>query len=612
MENFDTGTNFNKRYTALLTNASAYKHDYPILEYQEKFKNNFLQMKSSLSGISGNITNYKHEIAKLEDFLIVINEHEKNYKSLSKKYTKLKKILEESIEIESLIGKLSSNQQIINISEYVNLHSKVKEIIKYFDESNLNEKSDFEESMERLMWRGFKVYEETFYLILKRYDQLQVDSSIPSTENEKLNLLNKIRSLAECMQDESIKYDFTSKLIRDRRENILTKFTDLKIISKTTNEDNYVINSGFNTIILIESEKLFSIEKEYIYKILHTCSNELKLMVYSNIIESPLEKILQNLKDLLSRHTKSNMKRIDFYLNFDILNIWYEKTHSAYKNLVQVYNKDIFNNIVSIVKMIESFCYKFIDEYIKEVMLVNEKIETENVLKICNDFIFFIQHLVQFNKAYEFIKSEFQNSGMKLDIEGLILNLIKKLESKSSILEKKYPPLKYIFLINNVFFIQSKVFNKPISNYVSKTFAENLTNYTNTYIEGYLNASWSKVLEVSFRNEEGNVIQFESDGKTLKNSSREIVKKKFATFNETMKINLKFQQQIQIIDNSLEKKLIEANINFIVSRYANLYDRFCESGFTKFKNKYVLYSSANDVIQDLKFYFMPDTSKMNK
>jgi hypothetical protein len=609
MENFDTGVNFNKRYTALLTNTSSYKHDYPILEYQEKFKNNYLQMKSSLSGISGNITNYKHEIAKLEDFLIVINEHEKNYKSLTKKYTKLKKILEESIEIESLIGKLSSNQQIINISEYVNLHTKVKEIIKYFDDSNLNEKSDFEESMERLMWRGFKVYEETFYLILKRYDQLEITSS---TENEKLNLLNKIRSLAECMQDESIKYDFTSKLIRDRREAILTKFTDLKIISKNTNEDNYEKNSGFITIILIESEKLFSIEKEYIYKILQTCSNDLKEMVYSNIIESPLEKIWQNLKDLLLRHTKTNVKRIDFYQNFDILNIWYEKTYSAYKTLVQKYNKDIFNNICSIIKMIESFCFKFIDDYIKDVMLLNEKIENENVLKICNDFIFFISNLVQFDIAYEFIKSEFEANGMKLEIEGLTVNLIKKLESKSSILEKKYPPLKYIFLINNVYFIQSKVYNKPINKYVSKTFADSLTNYINSYIQGYLNASWTKVLEITFNEKEGGVIQFESDGKTLKNSSKEIVKKKFATFNETMKINLKFQQQIQIIDVSLEKKLIEANIDFIVSRYASLYDRFCESGFTKFKNKYVLYSSANDVIQDLKFYFMPDTSKLNK
>jgi hypothetical protein len=78
------------------------------------------------------------------------------------------------------------------------------------------------------MYKGFKVYEETYYVILKRFDQLELTTS---TENERLNLLNKLRSLAECMQDDYIGYDFTGRLIRERSEKIVHKFDDIKINS---------------------------------------------------------------------------------------------------------------------------------------------------------------------------------------------------------------------------------------------------------------------------------------------------------------------------------------------------------------------------------------------
>lgn len=584
------------------------KHNYPILEYQEKFKSNFAQMKSSLTSISGNITNYKHEIAKLEDFLIIINEHEKNYNSLIKKYTTLKKILEESIEIENLIAKLSTNQQIINISEYVNLHANVREIIKFFQNSNLMDKKDFENNMIKLMWRGFKAYEETFYVILKRYDMLE---SNQNTENERLNLLNKINSLAECLQDDLIKFDFTTKLIKDRRDKILLKFDDLKlVVPKNLNDDNYEKNRGLLTLHLIESEKLFSQEKEYIYKILNSCNNELKEMVYSNIIEIGLERILQLLKDSVAKHNKGNIKRIDFYQNLDILNIWNEKIYNDYRLLVERFNKDIFDNINSIIKLIETLCYRYIDDFIKDIMLLNEKIENENVLKTCNDYIFFLSHFLQFDVAFEILKNQFQTEGKTLSIESIIEEFIKRLESKSTNLEKKYSPLKYIFLINNVYFIQSKIYHKPFNKFVSKIFADFLTNIINKYINSYLNSSWSKIQETTFNEKENQtVLVYETDGKTLKNSSKEVLKKKFATFNETMKINLKFQQHIQIIDPTLEKKLIESNIETIANKYQEFYERFNDTGFTKFRNKYIIYTSANEVIQDLKLYFMADIIK---
>lgn len=55
-----------------------------FLDYQHKFKNNYGEIKSSLSLITDNIINYKSEIKKLEDFLVIINEHEKNYKLIQK------------------------------------------------------------------------------------------------------------------------------------------------------------------------------------------------------------------------------------------------------------------------------------------------------------------------------------------------------------------------------------------------------------------------------------------------------------------------------------------------------------------------------------------------
>lgn len=87
--------------------------------------------------------------------------------------------------------------------------------------------------MKNLMRRGFKVYEETFYIILKRFDQLETRTTV--NENERLNLLSKIRSLAECLQNETFCYNFTAKLIQERSDKIKLRFDTIKInVSKST------------------------------------------------------------------------------------------------------------------------------------------------------------------------------------------------------------------------------------------------------------------------------------------------------------------------------------------------------------------------------------------
>jgi hypothetical protein len=595
--------------TNISIQTTGYKHNYPILEYQEKFKNNFMQMKGSLANINANITNYKQEIEKLEEFLIKINEHETNHKKLIKRLTGLKEIMEETIEKESLISKLSSNQQIINISEYVKLYQRVKDIINYFKNSNLNESSDFAEKMRQLMYSGFKVYEESFYAILKRYESLENNQK---TEMERMNLLNKIELLAECLQDAEINYDFTQKLIDNRKENIIQKLDDARInVSKNLNENNYTKNSGIVTNFFILSEKLYQEEREYINKILKPCSIELKSFVYLNIIEPSVEKILQNLKEIVNKHNKSSsLQKIDFYQNFDIVNIWHEKTKSAYKDLIEKHDLKLFANINALILLIEDFCVQFVNNFIEEIETFNEKIENENVLKICNETFFFLSTFLKFETAFEFVRTQFQAKGNRLSIGMIVGILIKKIESKAVLLDKKYPPLKFIFLLNNVFFIQSKVTQKPISKFTDENLIEMMSNKIKNYVENYVIATWKKVDEITF-NEKDNILLYESDGKILKNSSKQNIKKKFSNFNETMKINLKFQQNIQIIDSSLEKMLIEANIDKIAKQYEEFYLKYANCGFTKFRNKYITYGSGSDVIQDLKIYFMP-SAKINK
>ena len=123
------------------------------------------------------------------------------------------------------------------------------------------------------------------------------------------------------------------------------------------------------------------------------------------------------------------------------------------------------------------------------------------------------------------------------------------------------------------------------------------------YLNEYLKVSWMKVEEITF--DDKDVIAYEKDNKTLKQTSKDLIKQKFSVFNDAMKINLKFQQNVQIVDRDLEKRIIEANIEYIVNRYMEMFEKYGGVVFTKFKEKYMVYTSQEDVEQDLKLYFMP-------
>ena len=226
--------------------------------------------------------------------------------------------------------------------------------------------------------------------------------------------------------------------------------------------------------------------------------------------------------------------------------------------------------------------------------------------------LFWLSKIIKFEKAYDMMVATFQVNEKEFSVDLTINILVQKLEHKSHHLEKKYPPLKYIFLINNIYFVLSKIRQPILAKYVNKNLQNFLNDKIKDCVNSYLECTWKKVCSDTFNEKEyKTVLVYESDGKTLKNASREAIKKKFAVkfriiqnFNEEMKFNLKFQKQIKIIDSSLEKLLVQSNIDYISAKYQYFYEKFAKVDFTKFPNKYIIYNSPNDVVQDLKLYFI--------
>lgn len=136
----------------------------------------------------------------------------------------------------------------------------------------------------------------------------------------------------------------------------------------------------------------------------------------------------------------------------------------------------------------------------------------------------------------------FKKSGRDFNIMEMIDILVERLEYKSHHLEKKYPPLKMIFLINNVFYIHSKISHKNFTekHYVDQDYCQELNLKIKKYIEEYLKLSWGAVIEDTFNDKESAILIKECESQTLKNTTRETIKRKFAVIRNVL--NLAFQQ----------------------------------------------------------------------
>ena len=586
-----------------------------FISYQKQFHTNTSQIRSSLSQINDSIINYKTEIKKLESFLETINLHEKNYKQIHLKFEEIIKHIENTIEIEYIITQLSTNQQIININEYITLYKRVKSIITFFKESKFQDKEDYIQSLIKLMYKGFKVYQDAFYVLLKRYDQLKSLSNTNSNNNNEMKeLLTKIQNISQCLQDEEINFDFSNNLIKERINKLLTIIEDTNVLSFPNKEQitSYSKGEGNTIKILTLVSHLILTEEEYINTIIlssnNTSKNNVKVKIIRNIITPLIDKVILSLKDLISTQKKYDVSNItsisyDFYHHLDIMNSWIENTETIYINTLQRYHlNDMLNTITDSIQNVNEFCVYYINNYFKGISILNnEKIENENILTITSNTIYFIENIISFPSIQQRIYSLSNNN---INNVSIVLNLIQALENKANVLDKKYPPLHYIFLMNNVQLIYSKIQKSEVLiNEYSEEVLNEIDMKLKKYLNEYLKVSWMKVEEITF--DDKDVIAYENDNKTLKQTSKDLIKQKFSVFNDAMKINLKFQQNIQIVDRDLEKRIIEANIEYIVNRYMEVFEKYGGVVFTKFKEKYMVYTSQEDVEQDLKLYFMP-------
>ena len=580
-----------------------------FMDYQTKFHKSYSNIKGSLNKIQDNIINYKSELKKLEDFLYIINEHEKNYKLIKIQFDSLIKNLQNTINIEKLINEFTKNQQLISMNEYITLYKKVKNILNFFKNKTFQDKDDFIQNLIKLMYKGFKVYQDAFYILLKRYDQILLNNNLSEKEKtEKESLLNKINKLSQCLQDPDINFDFTDNLIKEHSNKICMRINEIKVTSLKNYGQQYSKGIGYIVKILIETSSTFQNEENYINNILNGCTDKLKQKVLSGIIENPIEKIIQSIQDLNNLNKKYDSSSITsgffgFFHSLDILDIWVEKILKIYREIIQKYYKEKFDKINECIIFLGNFCNEYITNFYDKICILNyEKIESENVLNITNDTVFFITNLMNFKIGF---KTLTQSSDIDISPINFLTVLIEKIEEKSAILIKKYPPLKYLLLINNIYYIILRFQSNEFEEYITKAFIDTLKEKIENYIQEYLKCTWNKIDECTFDDKE--VIVYENESKNLKATSKELIKKKFTVFNETMKVNLKFQQHIQIIDRSIEQRLIDENIKYLCKRYQEFYDKYNDTGFTRFRNKYIVYMNQGDVEQDLKLYFIPDS-----
>ena len=239
--------------------------------------------------------------------------------------------------------------------------------------------------------------------------------------------------------------------------------------------------------------------------------------------------------------------------------------------------------------------------------LNDEKIENENLLNITTDTIDFLSALVMYNNAYQVIqknlKENKENNENKIDLSprNFINILVNQIEEQSKILLKKYRPLKNILLINNYFYIHSKICQPPLSEFFDKNDFSKLKEKINSNSKEYLKNTWKKIAEITFSDK--NDIIYEKETNELKATSKELIKKRFITFNEEMKINLQVQQHIQIIDKNIEMLMVKNNISYVCKRYQIILDRYKNINFSRNIDKIILYKDVQQIEQELKTYF---------
>jgi hypothetical protein len=318
------------------------------------------------------------------------------------------------------------------------------------------------------MGRGFKEFEDLFYVLLKRYEQMKSMPNNEKNNNEKMNLLNKIRKLSVCLQDEKIGFNFTSKFVTERKQKIKDSIEQKTVFAKTLNKQRYEKGTSDLSKILNESLLIYESEEKYIRFIFAECDKALHEKCLREIMKEPLNQILFLFSKLVGNHKKfdsslAHSMPLDYFINLDVIDLWKEKIYNFYNSKFRITNPDEYKKIIAYVDQVNKFCSKYISNFLSKVEKLNdEKIENENILNITIDTISFITSLVTYHNAYTSLQEE---SNLDLSPKNFINILVNKIEEKSNTLLKKYPPLKNILLINNFFYIHNKISKDPLMHF---------------------------------------------------------------------------------------------------------------------------------------------------
>ena len=440
---------------------------------------------------------------------------------------------------------------------------------------------------------------------------MKLAKNTEKNNNEKSKLLEKIRKLSVCLQDEKIGFNFTSKFVVERRQKIKDKLEEVTLFSKTLNKQKYEKGSSELIKLFIESISIYENEEKYIKFIFSECDKTLHEKILKEIMKQPLGQIITLFTKLISNHKRfdnslAHSMPVEYFKNLDVIDLWVQQISPFYNNKIKISNPEEYKNINEFISQIKKFCAIYIKNFLNKVEILNdENIENENLLNITTDTIDFLSSLIMYNNAYSLIQQELkqnkENNNIDLSPRNFILILVEQLEEKSKILLKRYRPLKNILLINNYFYIHSKIGKQPLSEFFDKNDLSKIKEKINLNSKEYLKNTWKKIAEITFNDK--NDIVYEKESNELKATSKELIKKRFITFNEEMKINLKVQQHIQIIDKNIEMLMIKNNISYVTKRYQIVLDRYKNVNFSKNVDKIILYKNIEQIEQELRTYF---------
>ena len=536
-------------------------------------------------------------MSKMAGFLDNIFIHEENAKKIQSKFTQVESMIKESIDLEKTINQLSANQQIINVADYITIYEKISKMISYFAKSKFKEKDEFIKSLKLLMNKGFRIFEDSFYNILKRFNTSE-------NENEKKNSLHKLRSLAECLSDEIYDYVFTNRLISERSDIILSQLNNKKISASkklSTQSEITEKNSSILSILLNELSKLIKEERNYIFSILDTCPLQIPKSVLGLIIIKPVHMVVEYINSIPSKQISA----AQFFNYVDLLNSWEESNKTDFKIYIQPYEKESYHLFVETIESVEKSCKEYLKSFLDSIENFNEKLENENILVLTTKVMSFIIKLVKFDSIYENDNCNI----LSIRAYEFINNYLSLIENKSSIFDKTYSPLRWIFLINNIYFVYMKLTSsdellKKYNEYDinSLNSHEKLKEKINIYIDKYSDQCWGKILE-EFKN-----FKFETkeDNITLKSTTKDHIKRVFVNFNDNLAKHSKIQKQLKIIDDSLEKLIYNKNAITIIPAYDDFIFKYLEVTKLKEENnindKYIIYTNQ-DVDQEIKLFF---------